>query len=86
MNTKAAAANKESMMAPETQQYLTVRQLTESYPAFPQSSIRWLIFNSKKNGFDTVIRRIGTKILISESAFLAFVERGGAAPLDQGAK
>lgn len=59
--------------------YLTVRQLSEKYPAFPQGGIRHLIFNCKSNGFDAVISRVGRKILISEQGFIDWIEsqKGG---------
>lgn len=56
----------------------TVRQTVELYPAFSQSSIRWLIFNERSNGFETTIRRIGRKVLIDLDAFEAFIEQGGS--------
>jgi hypothetical protein len=52
---------------------LTVRQLSEKYPAFPQGGIRHLIFHEKENGFDIVTIRLGRKVLISEEAFLDYV-------------
>ncbi len=53
--------------------YLTVKQLSEKYPAFPQGGVRSWIF-SDKNGFSKCIRRVGKKILISESSFLHWLE------------
>ena len=55
-------------------QFLTVRQLSEKYPAFPQGGIRHLIFHSETNGFDSVITRVGRKVLIDEGAFLEWVK------------
>jgi hypothetical protein len=54
--------------------YITIRQLTTSNPAFTEGGIRALIFRSKSNGFDSCIRRIGRKILISKSAFSRWIE------------
>ena len=54
--------------------YITIRQLTTSNPAFTEGGIRALIFRSKSNGFDSCIRRIGRKILISKSAFSHWIE------------
>jgi hypothetical protein len=54
--------------------YLTVRQISEKYPAFSQGGIRSLIFNAHHNGFSQCIRRIGRKILIKESIFIEWVE------------
>jgi len=49
----------------------TVKSVPNKYPdaGFSESSIRWLIFNSKENGFDACIRRIGKKILIDLDQF-----------------
>jgi len=35
----------------------------------PQGGLRHLIFHADKNGFDRVIRRVGRRILINETAF-----------------
>ncbi len=49
---------------------------------FPSvSSLRWLIFNGEKSGFDRVIRRVGRRVLIDEAAFFDWVGRGDAAKL-----
>lgn len=54
-------------------EYVTVAQLAQRYPAFSQGSIRWMIANNTK-GFHKVIRRIGRKVVINLSAFRAFLE------------
>lgn len=54
--------------------FVTIRQLTTRYSAFTEGGIRALIFRSKSNGFDSCIRRIGRKILISKSAFSQWIE------------
>ncbi|HCC24934.1 MAG TPA: hypothetical protein DEP85_05445, partial [Holosporales bacterium] len=54
--------------------FVTIRQLTTSNPAFTEGGIRALIFRSKSNGFNSCIRRIGRKILISKSAFSCWIE------------
>lgn len=40
----------------------------------PIGGLRHLIFNAKTNGFDKVIRRVGRRILIDETAFFKWVE------------
>ena len=55
-------------------QYLTVKQLSQKYPAFPEGGIRHLIFHADKNGFHAVITRIGRKVLIIESKFENWVQ------------
>ena len=54
--------------------FVTIRQLTTSNPAFTEGGIRALIFRAKSNGFNRCIRRIGRKILISKSAFSRWIE------------
>ena len=54
--------------------FVTIRQLTTSNPAFTEGGIRALIFRAKYNGFNRCIRRIGRKILISKSAFSRWIE------------
>jgi len=54
--------------------YITIRQLTTSNPAFTEGGIRALIFRADDNGFNSCIRRIGRKILISKSAFSHWIE------------
>ena len=54
--------------------YVTIRQLTTSNPAFTEGGIRALIFRADCNGFNSCIRRIGRKILISKSAFSHWIE------------
>ena len=40
----------------------------------PQGGLRHLIFNAEKNGFNSVIRRIGRRVLIDEAAFFQWVK------------
>lgn len=54
--------------------FVTIRQLTTSNPAFTEGGIRALIFRAESNGFKRCIRRIGRKILISKSAFSHWIE------------
>jgi len=54
--------------------FVTIRQLTTSNPAFTEGGIRALIFRADRNGFNSCIRRIGRKILISKSAFSEWIE------------
>lgn len=54
--------------------FVTIRQLTTSNPAFTEGGIRALIFRAEQNGFKRCIRRIGRKILISKSAFSRWIE------------
>lgn len=58
------------------QNYLTVNQFSEKYPAFPRGGIRALIFNEKTNGLakSGAVVRIGRKVLINEGKFFAWLE------------
>lgn len=40
----------------------------------PVSGLRSMVINSKKNGFDVVLKRVGGKLLIDEAAFFKWVE------------
>lgn len=63
---------------------LTVRQFAERHPAFQQGSLRNLIFlaESRKtskgaiqgNGLDVALVRIGSKVLIDEAKFFAWID------------
>lgn len=56
-------------------EYVTVAQLSQRYPAFSQGSIRWLIFTGgPNNSFSKVIVRIGRKVVINLSKWKAFLE------------
>jgi len=57
--------------------FLTVRQWTEQYPWPPLGGVRHLVFNATHNGFDAVVRRVGRRVLLSENAMLAFIEKNG---------
>ena len=47
----------------------------EKYYSYPKlGTLRALIFNADKNGFNKVIRRIGGRILIKVSAYFDWVE------------
>ena len=44
----------------------------------PIGGLRHLIFNSESNGFGSVVRRVGRRVLIDEAAFFVWVDRQGA--------
>lgn len=72
-----------------TATFLTVRQFAEKHQAFPQGSLRNLIFKASPrhssqgqiegNGLETALIRIGRKVLINEARFFEWVEKQGAA-------
>jgi len=63
---------------------LTVRQFADKHPAFPQGSLRNLIFLAenrqtskgtiKGNGLDVALVRIGRKLLIDEAMLFLWVD------------
>lgn len=50
-------------------QFLTIKQAAITYPAFTESSFRWLLFNANQNGFKKCVRRIGRRVLIDVEIF-----------------
>jgi hypothetical protein len=44
------------------------------HPGPPLSGLKHLVFNSKTNGFDRCIRRIGRRVYILEAEFFKWVE------------
>lgn len=51
---------------------LTAWSATHNYP--PLGQLRALVFHSKTNGFDKVIRRVGKRILIDETEYFRWVD------------
>ena len=46
----------------------------EKYHEWPRlGGLRNLIFNKHKNGFHTVVKKVGKRVLIDEAAFFAWV-------------
>jgi hypothetical protein len=64
------------MSITQTKRLSPVKKMPEYYPgAVSESSIRWWIFNSKTNGFESCVRRLGRKILIDLDAFEAWIDK-----------
>ena len=62
-------------MSNEAKRLATAKKIPEIYPGiFTESSIRWLIFNEKTNGFKHCVRRIGRKVLIDLDAFEDWID------------
>ncbi len=53
---------------------LTVRQFANKHPAFPEGSLRYMIFHAETNGFKECIRRIGRKLLLDEAKVFEWVD------------
>jgi hypothetical protein len=54
---------------------LTVKQFTQSHPAFTEGGIRWLLFNRQENGLNCAVFKIGRRVLIDVDAFFAWIDR-----------
>lgn len=61
---------------------VSVKNFPACYPdaGFTESSIRWLIFNKKKNGFGMCVIKVGRKVLIDLDRFEKWVDTGGDKP------
>ena len=55
-------------------QLLTVNQFVEKHQFATFGGLRHLIFYANTNGFSKVIKRIGRRILLDETAFFEWVE------------
>ena len=82
--TTQAIQSAYSDLPPQIPILLTVRQFSDKYPAFPQGSLRNLIFLAESretskgtiegNGLEIALVRIGRKLLIDESKFFKWIE------------
>jgi hypothetical protein len=59
--------------------YLTVNQFCKKHQAFKVGGLRSQIFNEESNGLKEsgAIVRCGRKVLIKESAYFEWLEKGG---------
>ena len=57
-----------------TPKFFTVKDFAKRHAWATEGSLRHLIFYRESNGFDRVIRRIGRKILLDESAFFEWLD------------
>lgn len=48
------------------------------HPWPPLGGLRHLVFHSKSNGFDKVIKRASRRVLIDETAFFLWIEQNNA--------
>lgn len=66
------------MLETAAPQWATPKALAEQMRnAFSEASIRWHIFNAKRNGLEPHIRRIGRKVLINVAGFQSWIENQG---------
>lgn len=54
---------------------LTIAQFASEHSWPSQGSLRFLIFNERTNGFSSVVRRVGKRVLIDEQKFFQWVEK-----------
>ena len=60
-------------MAEIKRKWATVREVTEMFP-ISLGHMRYLLMNSKANGLEICVRRIGRKILINIDQFDAWID------------
>ena len=54
--------------------FLSLKQWLEKHKAIPEGGVRHLIFTNKNNFNQTVVKKLGRKILLDEQAFLEFID------------
>lgn len=64
----------------ESSGYRRIASVKNTPPKYPdsgltESSIRWLIFNAKENGFERCIVRIGRRVFIDLDRFEDFMDQ-----------
>ena len=74
MKTHATAVA-EPVPARRPSRLLTPRQVWETYPAFSEGSLRWLLFHRQTNGLSVAVRKIGRRLVLVEDLFLEWVEK-----------
>jgi len=52
----------------------TVKQIAAESAVFTEASLRWLLFNKKKNGFERCVRKIGGRVLIDTAEFQRWID------------
>ena len=52
---------------------IPVNEWVNHHPWPPIGGLRHLIFNEETNGFNKVVRRIGSRVLLDETAFFEWV-------------
>lgn len=61
-----------------TTRYIPVTKWNDYHLWPPIGGLRNLIFFKDKNGFDKVVKKVGRRVLIDETAFFKWVENQGA--------
>ncbi len=65
----------------ESRRLIPAAKWDQYHPWPSKAALRFIIFNAKKNGFDSVVRRIGRRVLIDEAAFFAWADRHGGSAM-----
>lgn len=67
-------------MNAQTRRLSTVKNIPNKYPDanISESSVRWLIFNAKENGFSSCVVRMGRKVLIDLDRFETWLDNQAA--------
>ncbi len=60
-------------LRPAQRYLLTVPQFADAHPAFPISSLRWLLYQRKGNGLHKAVVRVGRRVLIDEARFFQWI-------------
>lgn len=78
MHTNTQPRENKTAATPDNRRFLTVKQTAEENPAFTVPALRQLIFEAKTNGLaeSGAITRIGRRILIEQSKFFDWIEKG----------
>lgn len=53
---------------------LTIDQRVTAFPAFGEKTVRWWIYNGKRNGFEACLIRIGSRICIDRNRFIEWLK------------
>lgn len=53
----------------DTRNLRTVKQFASERPAFPESKVRWLVFNAKQLGLEDAVIRDGRRVLLDAPLF-----------------
>jgi hypothetical protein len=62
-------------MTTQNTKLIPANEWPKHHPWPPMGGLRHLILHAHKNGFSAVIRRIGRRVLIDESAFFAWANQ-----------
>lgn len=70
---KALTVDLTNQYIPHTKRLIPVPKWNQYHDWPPQGGLRHLIFYAKNNGFDSVIKRVGRRVLIDEEAFFQWI-------------